>query len=74
MPHITNAIQDWIERVSKVPSDDTDEEPDVCIVEVSLKGLSVSGHEAKFNASSEEQLGTLNLLPSSKQCANFSSV
>ncbi|KAL9710183.1 CTP synthase ura7 [Leucoagaricus gongylophorus] len=34
VPHITNAIQDWIERVSKVPSDDTDEEPDVCIVEL----------------------------------------
>ena len=34
VPHITNAIQDWIERVSKIPVDDTGEEPDVCIVEV----------------------------------------
>ena len=34
VPHVTNAIQDWIERVSKVPVDDTAEEPDVCIVEV----------------------------------------
>ncbi|KAM5533563.1 hypothetical protein V8D89_012779 [Ganoderma adspersum] len=34
VPHITNAIQDWIERVSKIPVDDTDEEPDVCIVEL----------------------------------------
>ena len=34
VPHVTNAIQDWIERVSKIPVDDTDEEPDVCIVEV----------------------------------------
>ena len=34
VPHVTNAIQDWIERVSKVPVDDTGEEPDVCIVEV----------------------------------------
>ncbi|KAJ3570560.1 hypothetical protein NP233_g4322 [Leucocoprinus birnbaumii] len=34
VPHVTNAIQDWIERVSKIPSDDTDEEPDVCIVEL----------------------------------------
>jgi len=32
-----------MERVSKVPSDDTDEEPDVCIVEVSFKGLYFSG-------------------------------
>ncbi|PCH36810.1 CTP synthase [Wolfiporia cocos MD-104 SS10] len=34
VPHITNAIQDWIERVSKIPVDDTNEEPDVCIVEL----------------------------------------
>ncbi|KAJ1302280.1 hypothetical protein OPQ81_001098 [Rhizoctonia solani] len=34
IPHITTAIQDWIERVSKVPVDDTGEEPDVCIVEL----------------------------------------
>ncbi|PFH46783.1 hypothetical protein AMATHDRAFT_153831 [Amanita thiersii Skay4041] len=34
VPHITNAIQDWIERVSKIPVDETDEEPDVCIVEL----------------------------------------
>ncbi|KAJ3529986.1 hypothetical protein NM688_g7776 [Phlebia brevispora] len=34
VPHITNAIQDWIERVSKIPVDNTGEEPDVCIVEL----------------------------------------
>ena len=34
VPHITNAIQDWIERVSKIPVDETGEEPDICIVEV----------------------------------------
>lgn len=34
VPHVTNAIQDWIERVSKIPSDDTGEQPDVCIIEV----------------------------------------
>lgn len=34
VPHVTNAIQDWIERVSKIPADNTGEEPDVCIVEV----------------------------------------
>ena len=34
VPHVTNAIQDWIERVSKIPSDNTGEEPDVCIIEV----------------------------------------
>ncbi|KAF6757599.1 CTP synthase [Ephemerocybe angulata] len=34
VPHITNAIQDWIERVSKIPVDESGEEPDVCIVEL----------------------------------------
>ncbi|KAK7713603.1 CTP synthase ura7 [Botryosphaeria dothidea] len=34
VPHITDAIQAWIERVSKIPVDDTNEEPDVCIVEL----------------------------------------
>jgi CTP synthase len=34
VPHVTNAIQDWIERVSKIPVDETHEQPDVCIVEV----------------------------------------
>ncbi|KAL5498630.1 URA7 [Sanghuangporus vaninii] len=34
VPHVTSAIQDWIERVSKIPSDNTGEEPDVCIIEL----------------------------------------
>ncbi|KAJ3513143.1 hypothetical protein NLJ89_g3109 [Agrocybe chaxingu] len=34
VPHVTNAIQDWIERVSKIPVDESGEEPDVCIVEL----------------------------------------
>ena len=34
VPHVTNAIQDWIERVAKIPVDESGEEPDVCIVEV----------------------------------------
>lgn len=33
VPHLTNAIQDWIQRVSKIPVDDTGLEPDVCIIE-----------------------------------------
>jgi len=31
VPHITDAIQEWIERVAKIPVDDSGEEPDVCI-------------------------------------------
>ncbi|BFZ53474.1 CTP synthase ura7 [Savitreella phatthalungensis] len=34
VPHITNEIQDWIERVARVPIDETGEEPDVCIIEL----------------------------------------
>ncbi|KAF2794991.1 UTP-ammonia ligase [Melanomma pulvis-pyrius CBS 109.77] len=31
VPHITDAMQEWIERVAKIPVDDSGEEPDVCI-------------------------------------------
>ncbi|EWC47002.1 CTP synthase [Drechslerella stenobrocha 248] len=34
VPHITDAIQDWIQRVSRIPIDDSKEEPDICIVEL----------------------------------------
>ncbi|KPI34489.1 CTP synthase [Cyphellophora attinorum] len=34
VPHLTNAIQDWIDRVARTCVDDTNEEPDVCIIEL----------------------------------------
>ncbi|KAF7424520.1 CTP synthase ura7 [Pleurotus ostreatus] len=34
VPHVTTEIQDWIERVAKVPVDETGLPPDVCIVEL----------------------------------------
>lgn len=34
VPHVTGAIQDWIERVAKVPVDDTGLEPEICIIEL----------------------------------------
>ena len=34
VPHLTDAIQDWIDRVARIPVDDTKEEPDVCIIEL----------------------------------------
>ena len=34
VPHIVDAIQDWIERVAKIPVDGTGQEPDVCIIEL----------------------------------------
>jgi len=34
VPHITDAIQDWVERVSKVPVSGDMTEPEVCIIEL----------------------------------------
>ncbi|RKO89681.1 CTP synthase N-terminus-domain-containing protein [Blyttiomyces helicus] len=34
VPHVTDAIQDWVERVAHLPVDDSGLEPDVCIVEL----------------------------------------
>ncbi|KAJ5788365.1 hypothetical protein N7457_003355 [Penicillium paradoxum] len=34
VPHVTNAIQEYIERTAKIPVDESQVEPDVCIVEL----------------------------------------
>lgn len=35
IPHITDAIQDWVERVAKISVDPLDSrEPDICVIEV----------------------------------------
>ncbi|KAL3985596.1 CTP synthase [Acanthocheilonema viteae] len=34
IPHITSAIIEWIERVATIPVDGTDQQPEVCIVEL----------------------------------------
>lgn len=34
VPHVTSAIQDWIERVAKIPVDQSGLEPEVCIIEL----------------------------------------
>ena len=34
IPHITNEIQEWIERVAHVSSDDGDGPPDACVIEL----------------------------------------
>ena len=34
VPHITNEIQDWIERAAKIPTSEDGKEADVCLVEV----------------------------------------
>lgn len=34
VPHITDAIQNWVQEVAAMPVDDSGEKPDVCIVEL----------------------------------------
>ncbi|OBT83898.1 hypothetical protein VE02_08408 [Pseudogymnoascus sp. 03VT05] len=34
VPHLVDAIADWIERVAQIPVDDTKEAPDVCVIEL----------------------------------------
>ncbi|GLT81297.1 hypothetical protein SLA2020_526880 [Shorea laevis] len=34
VPHITDAIQEWIERVAKIPVDGKEGAPDVCVIEL----------------------------------------
>ncbi|MFS7909219.1 putative CTP synthase (glutamine hydrolyzing) [Helianthus anomalus] len=34
VPHITDAIQDWIERVAAIPVDGKEGPPDVCVTEL----------------------------------------
>ncbi|GJN92255.1 hypothetical protein Rhopal_005285-T1 [Rhodotorula paludigena] len=34
IPHVTDAIQDWVERVAQVPVDESGEAPEVCIIEL----------------------------------------
>ncbi|KAL8689644.1 MAG: hypothetical protein Q9218_004730 [Villophora microphyllina] len=34
VPHLTDELQRWIQRVSKIPVDSTNDRPDVCIIEL----------------------------------------
>lgn len=34
VPHVTGAIQDWIERVATIPVDESGLEPEICIIEL----------------------------------------
>ncbi|CAG8465142.1 4200_t:CDS:10 [Ambispora gerdemannii] len=34
MPHVTDTIQNWVERVAKIPVDQSGQEPDICIIEL----------------------------------------
>eukprot|EP00494_Astrolonche_serrata_P024538 UN24797 len=45
VPHLTNAIQDWISRVASLPVDGTKTNPDVCVIEL---GGTVGDIESSF--------------------------
>merc|ERR1719223_1549251 len=34
VPHITDAIQGWIERVARIPVDKSGQAPEICIIEL----------------------------------------
>ncbi|KAG8529967.1 uncharacterized protein KY384_005449 [Bacidia gigantensis] len=34
VPHVTTAIVEWIERVARIPVDDTNESSDICVIEL----------------------------------------
>lgn len=34
VPHVTNAIQQWVERVARIPVDADQTPPDVCVIEL----------------------------------------
>ena len=34
IPHVTDAVQDWIEEISSVPADGTGEKPEACVIEL----------------------------------------
>ena len=34
VPHVTDAIQEWVERVSQIPVAGDQKRPDICVIEV----------------------------------------
>lgn len=39
VPHITDAVQEWVMNQAKVPVDDDRKEPQICVIEASIKPL-----------------------------------
>ena len=54
VPHITDAIQEWIERTSRVPVDGSGEVPEMCIIEL---GGTIGDIESECYAEALRQLG-----------------
>lgn len=50
LPHITNEIQDWIIDVAKVPVDNSNKQPEVCIIELGGTVGDIEGNLLIFKA------------------------
>lgn len=45
MPHVTDAIQEWIERAAMIPVDGEEGPADVCVIELGgTIGMEISYH------------------------------
>ena len=42
IPHVTGAVQDWLEKVAHQPADGSDQAPDACIIELGLSLIHIS--------------------------------
>ena len=49
VPHITDAIQEWVMKQARVPVDDDEVEPQVCVIEV--RDQADLNHTEKHNES-----------------------
>ena len=34
VPHVTDEVQSWVQRVSQIPVDSSGQKPDICIIEL----------------------------------------
>lgn len=75
IPHVTDAIQEWIERVSKIPVDEDGGTPDVCIVEVRTRSPDTPRRDSDMGRFSLAELSVISRVrPSWKHYGNFRSV
>lgn len=44
VPHITDAVQEWVMNQAKVPVDDDKKEPQICVIEVSMESFRLYIH------------------------------
>ena len=76
VPHITNAIQDWVEEVAKISVAKDEKRPDICVIEVCLC-VYVQVYVCGFNTFSPSSLvvplETLKECRSSRPLGNSSS-